>query len=216
MSVTVALLALPALAIGLGIGYVLQKKLSAAKIATAEAKAQGMINQAKSAAQELELQTKKKTVQMLDEARRDEVERRKELTAFQQRLEKRESLFDKQLLDLQEKTKHVDDKTKEVESEKVALDELKVSVRERLEKVAELSRDAAKEQLLSAVEEEAKDEILSRIRKIEREGTEEYERKGRNILSTVIARVASSHCAETTTTQVQLPSDDMKGRIIGK
>jgi ribonuclease Y len=216
MSVQLLLLALPALAIGLGVGYFVQKKITADKIASAEAKAVATVNDAKAKAQEIELQAKKKSVQMLDEAKRDEAERRKELNAFQQRLEKRESLFDKQLLELQEKTAKTDALAKDVEAAKADIDRLKAEMREKLEKVAELPREAAKEQLLKAVEEEAQDEILSRIRKIERAGTDEYETKARNILSTVISRVASSHCAETTTTQVQLPSDDMKGRIIGK
>ena len=216
MSVQLLLLALPALAVGLGAGYYIQKKVTADKIASAEAKAVTTVNDAKAKAQEIELQAKKKSVQILDEAKRDEAERRKELNANQQRLEKRESMFDKQLLELQEKNKRSDDRAKEIEAAKAEIESLKVAVREKLEKVAELPREAAKEQLFKAVEEEAQDEILSRIRKIERAGTDEYEIKARNILSTVISRVASSHCAETTTTQVQLPSDEMKGRIIGK
>ena len=216
MSVQLLLLALPALAVGLGAGYYIQKKVTADKIASAEAKAVATVNDAKAKAQEIELQAKKKSVQILDEAKRDEAERRKELNANQQRLEKRESMFDKQLLELQEKNKKSDDRAKEIEAAKAEIESLKVAVREKLEKVAELPREAAKEQLFKAVEEEAQDEILSRIRKIERAGTDEYEVKARNILSTVISRVASSHCAETTTTQVQLPSDEMKGRIIGK
>jgi ribonuclease Y len=216
MSVQLLLLALPALAVGLGAGYYIQKKITADKITSAEAKAVATVNAAKAQAQEIELQAKKKSVQMLDEAKRDEAERRKDLNANQQRLEKRESMFDKQLLELQEKNKKSDEVAKEVEAAKLAIDGLKIEMREKLEKVAELPREAAREQLFKAVEDEAQDEILSRIRKIERAGTDEYEIKARNILSTVISRVASSHCAETTTTQVQLPSDEMKGRIIGK
>ncbi len=216
MSATFFLFALLTLIVGLAAGYLIQTKLFAIKITSAEAKAAAMLAQAKAEAQDIELQAKKKAVQTLDEVKRDETERRKELSAFQQRLEKRESLFDKQLLDLQEKTRKVDDQSKGLEAAKADLERIKQSVHDRLEKVAELPREAAREQLLKAVEDEAQDEILSRIRKIERTGSEEYEVKARNILSTVISRVASSHCAETTTTQVQLPSDDMKGRIIGK
>ena len=216
MSVQLLSLALPALALGLGAGYYIQKKVTADKIASAEAKAVATVNEAKAKAVEIELQAKKKSVQILDEAKRDEAERRKDLNANQQRLEKRESMFDKQLLDLQEKNQKTDERAKSIEADKAEIEILKASVRERLEKIAELPREAAKEQLFKAIEDEAQDEILSRIRKIERAGTDEYEIKARNILSTVISRVASSHCAETTTTQVQLPSDDMKGRIIGK
>lgn len=216
MSAQLLLLGLPALGVGLGVGYFIQKQLSAAKIATADAKAEATVNEARAKAQEIELQAKKKSVEMLDEAKRDEAERRRELAGLQQRLEKRESLFDTQLLELQEKGRQTDARAKQAEAAHAEAEALKASVRERLEKVAELSREAAREQLLKAAEEEAQDEVLSRIRKIERAGSEDYEVKARNILSTVISRVASSHCAETTTTQVQLPSDDMKGRIIGK
>lgn len=216
MSVQFLLLALLALAVGLGAGYFIQKKVSAAKIASAEAKAEATVNDAKAKAQDIELQAKKKSVQMLDEAKLDEAERRKEINAIQQRLDKREAMFDQSLIDLQEKTKKSDERAKEIEAAKTDIENLKISIGERLQKVAELSREAAKEQLMKSIEADAHDEVMSRIHKIERAGSEEYEVKARNIISTVISRVASSHCAETTTTQVQLPNDEMKGRIIGK
>ncbi len=212
----VAVLLLAAAGAGTAIGYVIRKQLAASKLASAEAKVEQLINQAKTKAQEVELQAKQKAMKLLEEAKREEAERRREMNGFQARLEKRESLFDKQLLELQEKKARLDEKVKTVDEAKVEIEKLKTETVEKLQHVAGLSKDVAKEQLLSAVEEEARDEMMSRVRKIERIGEEEYEIKARNTLATVIARVASSHCAETTTTQVQLPNDEMKGRIIGK
>jgi ribonuclease Y len=216
MSLITIIVALAAAGAGVALGYVIRKQLAAAKVASAETKVEQIMTQAKTKAQEVMLEGKNKALKMLEDAKREENERRQEVTGMQSRLEKREALFDKQLLDLREKNDKVTDKAKEIEAKKAEIETLRGEMVEKLQTVAGLTRDAAKEQLLSAVELEAKDEMMSRVRKIERIGEEEYEVKARNVLALVIARVAASHCAETTTTQVHLPNDEMKGRIIGK
>ena len=216
MSIISIVVALVAAALGTGVGYVLRKQIAAAKLASAEAKVESLMNEAKLKAQAVELDAKQKAMKTLDEAKREESERRRDLSASQQRLEKREEQFEKQLAELRSKNDQINDKAKRVDDSKLEVEKLKAETVDKLQAVAGLSRDEAKTQLFAAVEAEAKDETMSRIRKIERVGDEEYEIKARNMLSVVISRVAASHCAETTTTQVQLPSDDMKGRIIGK
>lgn len=213
---TAVIVGVVALALGGGAGYVIRKQVAAAQVASAEAKVTSLLNDAKSKAQAVELEAKQRAIKTLEEAKRDESERRKELSGMQARLEKREALFDKQLLELREKNDRLNDKAKAIEAAKVEVEGIKAQAVDRLQKVAELTKEEAKEQLLQAVEADAKDEVTSRIHKIERLGDEEYEVKARNVLSTVISRIAASHCAETTTTQVQLPNDEMKGRIIGK
>jgi ribonuclease Y len=205
-----------ALAAGIGAGYVIRKQVAAAKVASAEARVGSIINDAKSKAQATELEAKQKAIKILDEAKHEEIERRKELSSTQARLEKRETLFDKQLLELKEKNDRLNDKSKAIDTTKEEIEKIKVEAVDRLQKVAELTKDEAKDQLLKAVEADAQDEAMARIHKVERLGDEEYEVKARNVLATVISRIAASHCAETTTTQVQLPNDEMKGRIIGK
>ncbi len=214
--IIVVAVGLAAAAIGVGIGYVVRKQMAAAKLASAEAKVDALVKQATAKAQEIELQAKQKAIKTLDEVKHEETERRRELSSMQKRLEQRESLFDKQILELKDKDAKVVQKATEIDVKKAELEKIGLEMVEKLQNVAGLTREAAKEQLFTAVEADAKDEVMSRIRKIERVGEEEYEIKARNVLAVVIARVASSHCAETTTTQVHLPSDEMKGRIIGK
>ena len=210
------MLILAALGFGTTVGYFIRKQLAAAKIASAEVKAEQLIQRSQSKAQEIQIHAKNKSAQILDEAKRDEAERRQDIKQYQARLEKRESLFDKQLIELQEKKEKLVEKAGQIEAAKEKIEQLKTEAVGKLEAVSGLSKEDAKEELLSQVEEDARDAMMSRIRKIERLGEEEYEVKARNMLSTVISRVAASHCAETTTTKVHLPNDEMKGRIIGK
>ena len=86
----------------------------------------------------------------------------------------------------------------------------------KLQKIAELSPDDAKRVLMDNVELKMKDELLARLRKLQATGDEEMEKEARKLLSTAMQRIASSHASETSTTVVDLPSEDMKGRIIGK
>ena len=144
------------------------------------------------------------------------MERRRELHHLQKRLEKREGLFDQKLLDLENRQQKLYEKAGRIEGIKKEIEKIKVAQMDKLEKVASLSKEQAKDVLLEMTEKEIKDDLLNRIRKLEKESSETLERKAKDLLSTAIQRVASSHAAETTTTTVSLPSDEMKGRIIGR
>ncbi|MEK7583921.1 MAG: ribonuclease Y, partial [Patescibacteria group bacterium] len=86
----------------------------------------------------------------------------------------------------------------------------------KLESLAQLTKDEAKESLLKSVEDTMQDELLVRIRKLENQSSDELDKRAKNMLAQVIQRIASSHTAETTTTLVSIPNDEMKGRIIGR
>ena len=98
-----------ALVVGAGAGYVVRKQIAQGKVASAEARVGSIINDAKSKAQATEIEAKQKAIKIHEEAKHEEIERRKELSGMQARLEKRETLFDKQLLDLKEKFGITDD-----------------------------------------------------------------------------------------------------------
>lgn len=202
--------------VGSAIGYWYRKQVAAKTTGSAEAKAEQIIQEAKSKTQELLLQAKDKSIKFLEEAKREEAERRQDLVQTQRRLEKRESMFDEKLLDLENKQVKLQNKAKEIEKIKEDIGALKQTQVVQLEKVAGMDKAAAVVLLEQRVEEESKDALLSRLRKLQEQGAEELDRKAKELMTVIIQRCSTSHAAETTTTNVQLTSDEMKGRIIGK
>jgi len=205
-----------AVIVGFVIGYFVRKFLAKREIEGAEAKAENLINEAKNKQKEILLQAKDKALKIIDDAKREEQQRRGELIHLQQRLEKRESIFDQKLLDLENKQQRLLERAKEVEEIKEKVTKIKEEQMQKLEKIAKLTKDEAKEILLENTERIIKDDILARIRKLQAEGQEELEQKAKDILSLVIQRCSISHAQEITTTTVDLPNDEMKGRIIGR
>lgn len=202
--------------IGMVIGYFGRKQMASRETDSAEAKAEGIINDAKAKHKEIILQAKDKTIKIIDNAKKEEEERRAEISALQKRLENRETRFDQKLLELENQQQRLRSKAGQIEQIKQEIQQIKKDQVDKLEKIAELSREEAKQILLNNIEMETKDNLVQRIKKLEEENQKELENKARTLLSTVIQRYASSHVAETTTTTVSLPNDEMKGRIIGR
>lgn len=202
--------------IGGATGYWYRKQVAAKTTGSAEAKAEQIIQEAKGKTQELLLQAKDKSIKFLEEAKREEAERRQDLVQTQRRIEKRESMFDEKLLDLENKQVKLQNKAKEIEKIKEEIGAIKSEQLVQLEKMSGLDKAAAMALLEQRVEEESKDALLSRIRKLQEQGADELDRKAKELMTVIIQRCSTSHAAETTTTNVQLTSDEMKGRIIGK
>jgi ribonuclease Y len=227
MSLMQMLFLLAALGAGVGVGYVLRKTLAARSTASAEAKSEQMLAEAKAKQhealqetknrqQELMLEAKDKALKIVEEAKREEQQLRKDFQEKERRIEKREAMFDQKILEVEEKKTKYDAQVAELEAQKEQIRNIREEQTVKLQEVAGLNREAALERLLANVEMEQKEALLSRIRKMEQVTEEEVEHKSRNILSMAVTRYASSVAVDTTTTQVELPSDDMKGRIIGK
>ncbi|MBI4142516.1 ribonuclease Y, partial [Candidatus Uhrbacteria bacterium] len=197
-------------------GYLYRHTVAAKRTSAAERKAEEILADARRREHEFLLKAKEKGLKIVEDAKREESERRREVTAMQQRVEKRESLFDQKLLDLQERQTKVEDAKQKLEETKQKLEETHQAQAQKLVEIAGLTREQAEERLLARVAEDTQDALTSRLRKLETEASEEIERRARVLLSSTIQRVASSHSIETTTTTVTLPADDMKGRIIGK
>jgi len=204
------------LPVGIAIGYYLRKSLAKKITGSVEEKAEKLLAETKAKQRELLLQARDKAIKIIDDAKREEEERRKELLSAQKRLEKRESLFDQKLLDLQEKQQKLFDRAGQIEKVKVEIQKIKEEQLAKLERVANLSRDDAKKLLLDTAERTIQEELVNRINKLERESSEALDAKARDLISLAIERCASSHATEITTTTVSLPSDEMKGRIIGR
>jgi len=198
------------------IGYYFRKLFAARQVDSAERKAEELLNEAKNKQKELLLDAKDKAIKIIDQAKQEEESRRKEINYLQQRVEKREAVFDKKLLELESKQQELAQKAEKVEKYKEEIIKIKEAQFEKLEKIAQLTQEEAKAVLLENIEVRMKDELVTRVKKLEQESTEVLENRAKELLSSVIQRCAASHAAETTTTVVNLPTDEMKGRIIGR
>ena len=202
--------------VGIAIGYYLRKGLAKKLTGSIEEKAEKLLAETKNKQRELLLQAKDKAIQIIDEAKKEEDGRRQDLLSAQKRLEKRESLFDQKLLELQEKQQKLYDKANQVEKVKAEIQKIKEDHLAKLEEISGLTKEEAKKFLLDRTEKIIKEELVIRIGKLERESSDVLDVKAKELLSLAIERCASSHATEITTTTITIPSDEMKGRIIGR
>lgn len=202
--------------LGLALGYLIRKQIGAGQMNSAEGRAGKIIAEAKAKESEVILQAKTKSLQIIDEGKKEADMRRKEVAHIQERLERREGLFDQKLLDLQEKQQKLQERATQLDAIKTEIQRVKEEQLAKLERIAALTKDDARRVLLENVERETKEDILTRIKKVERESLEDVQVKARSVIADAMQRCAMSVVSESTTTTVPLPSDDMKGRIIGK
>jgi len=201
---------------GIALGYYIRKQRASAKIKSAEEKAERLLNQVKTEQSELQLKAQEKALKIIEEAKAEEIKRRKEINDLQKRLEQRETAFSQKLLELQDKQQKLYDKVTKVEEAKEKIKQIKDEQLAKLEKIAKLTKDEAKEVLLKNVEAQAQEELMSRIRKLENESTEALEEKSKDMMASTMQRLVSNYTPEITTTTVDLPSDELKGRVIGR
>lgn len=203
-------------AVGFFVGYWLRNKRAGNKIKTAEGKAEKILSEAKAKQAEILLHAEEKALSTIKEAKGEEEKRRQDINNLQSRLEKRETAFSQKLLELQEKQQQLYDKVNKVEEVKEKIRQIKEEQFAKLEKIAKMSKEEAREILMKNVEEQSKEDLMVRIRKFENESAETLEVKGRDMIAQAVQRLASPCAVEITTTMVNLPSDEMKGRIIGR
>lgn len=200
------------------------RMLDRVKIAEVKRKAEIIIEDAEREAQarikEGEALAAQQSVEMQKELERnfkhETREKRQELQKMEKRLIGRESKIDQKLDSLDKKEKDLEAKQLDVEAAYQRCNELEDSIKHELEKISQMSSDEAKSLLLKSVEKELEYEISHRIRRHEEEVKEASEKKAREIISLAIQRYAADQVVESTVSVVSLPSDDMKGRIIGR
>ena len=203
-------------AVGITAGYFIRRFLARKTVQSAEIKAEKLITEAKTKQQETLLEAKEKAIKIIDEAKREENSRRQEIQETQKRLEKREALFDQKLLDLEDKKNKLEEKTKQIEETKKKILELREQETVKLQEIAGLNKEQAQEKLFQKLEENNQEALMNRLRKLEQITEEELEAESRKLISLAITRFAMPQAVETTTVAIELPSDEMKGRIIGK
>ena len=201
---------------GFFVGYWLRKKIALSQVAGAEAKAEKILADTRAKQKELLLEAHDKALKIIDQAKKEDEKRRQEISNLQARLEKRETVFSQKLLELQEKQQQLYDKVNKVEEVKEKINKIKEEQLAKLEKIAAMTKEEAKEVLFKNVQNEIKDNLMARIKKMEKEASETMADKARDLIASAMQRLVSSYATEITTTTVDLPNDEMKGRIIGR
>ncbi len=206
--------------IGSFVGFLIRKKISEAKIGSAEQQAQKIISEGEKAAESLKkealLEAKEKILKDKNEADREIKERRNEVTRLERRALQREETLDKKIESYEHKEEALNKKIKEQTELVEQTEAIKQQQIQKLEVVSGLTKEEAKAELVSLIEDEVKHEAAMKIIEIESQLKEEADQKAKNIISLAIQRCASDHVSEATVSVVALPNDDMKGRIIGR
>ncbi len=201
---------------GFFIGYQVRKQNVSTKLKEAEETAEKKITEVKNKQAEILLKAQEKAISIVDDAKNEEKKQRQEISGLRSRLETRETSFSQKLLDLQDKQQKLYDKISKVEEVKEKIYKIKQDQIDKLEKIAEMDKDKAKKVLLKNVESQMEETLVSRIRKMDTESNEVLENKAKDIMASTMQRLVSKYTTEITTTSVTLPSDEMKGRIIGR
>ena len=210
------LAAVSALLPGIIIGYLIRQLISSKKISSAESKAEDILNESKSKSQDILLEAKDKAIAILEDAKREEKERNVQLSRIENLLTKKESELELRAKELVDEKQSLKAKTAEINDEKTELERIQAKQIVELEKISGMDRVQAKNEMLSKVEEEYKEDLYKQLKRLEQGNREELDKKARDILTTAIQRYAASNIADLTTTVVSLPSDEVKGKIIGK
>jgi ribonuclease Y len=175
-----------------------------------------MEEEAKTRAREIELRARDAALKHRDEAEEEISRRRNELSREEERIQNRREDLDQRLDKIEKRDQALNKRQSSMDKRANELEKMHTKIISELERVSSMTRDEAKDQLLEEVEREARADMLRIIRQIEEEAQFEGEKRARELIADAIQRVASDHVSEITVSVVPLPSDDMKGRIIGR
>ena len=216
----VVAIALATLLLGIVIGVLVRMKVSEAKIGSAEKEAEKILENAKKSVEnekrEMLLQAKEEIHKNRVELDREIKDRRNEMQRLEKRILQKEETLDKKSENLERKEEELNKKNKEVETLQNELNESQRKIILELEKVSGMTSEEAKNSLLRTIENEVKLEAAHMIKNIEAEAKEEAGKKAKEIIAGAIQKCAADQVAENTVSVVALPSDEMKGRIIGR
>jgi ribonuclease Y len=215
-----AIVGIVALAVGIGIGVIARQAIVASRTDSAEARAQKTVLDAEREAERL---TREALVQARDEigALRREAEeelraRREDTKRQEGRLAQREESLEAKLEEVNRRAEELDDRDRKLQMVRQQLEHAAEQHREKLETIAQMTTSEAKDALMAQVVDQAKRDAMSTVREIEQRAREQGEERARKIVTIAIQRVASEQTSESTVSVFSLPSDDMKGRIIGR
>ena len=195
-------------------------KVGEAKVGSAEEKAREIIDDALKTAEtkkrEALLEAKEENLKAKNDLEKETKERRAEIQRYEKRVLGKEETLDKKLDALEKRESKLNSREANFEKEKEKVAELRQSHLRELEKISGLTSEQAKEYLLKTVEEDVKHETAVLVKELERQAKDEANKKAKDYVVTAIQKCAADHVSETTISVVPLPSDEMKGRIIGR
>ena len=216
----IAVFIVVALAAGAAAGYLIRRYLVDTRLKGAQGEAQRVLRDAEREAEttvkEARLEAKEELHKVRSEVEADLRERRLELKTSEDRVTQREEQIERRAAELERRDEQVGEREAQAAALAERLKDAHAQQAAALERISGLTGAQAKEMLLKQTEDEARHDMAKLIRSIEEEAKHEADRRARNILSLSIQRTAANHVAETTVSVVPLPSDDMKGRIIGR
>ena len=205
---------------GFSSGVEHRKQIAEAQFGSAEEKAKAIVADAEKVAdakkRELLLEAKEENQRLRQELDREIKERRSELSRQENRLNQKEEALDRKTENLERKDQSLNSKLRSLEKKEAEIAEIKQKQTEELERISGMTRDEAKSILVHEIEMSARHDAAVMVKEIEQEAKETAEKKAKNIVAMSIQKVAADHVAETTVSVVNLPSDEMKGRIIGR
>jgi ribonuclease Y len=196
------------------------KKVSDSKIGSAKEQAGVIVDEARRTAEarakEMLLEAKEESIKIKHEAEKDAKEHRSELQRLEKRLLQKEETLDKKTEKAQEREEKFKQKGDELDLKHAEIEKIVEEQHKELERIAKMTAEEAKQSLIASIEQEAKFESAKLLRIIEQKTKSEADKKARDILASAVQRCAVDHIAESTVSVVSLPSDEMKGRIIGR
>ena len=214
------LCAVAGLVIGAVCGMAYRKKIAEAKVGGAEERAhkivEDAVKEAEAKKKELLLEAKEDSIRTKNELEKEVRERRNELQKNERRLFQKEETLDKKVEALEKKEEHMNKKLEELDRQKEEAKALRERQLQELERISGLTTEEAKNHILAMVENDVKHEATLLIKEAESKAKMEADKRSREIVANAIQRCAVDHVAETTVSVVQLPNDEMKGRIIGR
>jgi len=208
--------AIVGLAIGALAGYAARRSATRDREAEAEEAAAKLLAEAQAKEKEILLGAKEEAIQIRAQAEQEAKVRRDEILRLEQRVANREETLDRKLDALERRETALAQKEHEQEAIRSELEDLRKAKIAEVERVAQMTSEEARKLLLSELEVEAREEGNRLVRTIEAEFKEEADRRARSILATAMQRLIADVVTETTVSVVPIPSDDMKGRIIGR
>lgn len=210
------LISVIALVLGGVMGFFIKNYLIAREIDKKQNSANQLLNEAERKSTEVVKESQDRAIKIVEAAEKDALGRRTEITRFEERLQSRSDQLDRRAEKIEDREHTISQRQSALDKRANKVEEMVEEVTAELEKVSQMTQAEAKALLLEEVEQEARNDMARIVREIEAEAQEQGERKARKLIADAIQRVASDHVEEVTSSTVPLPSDDMKGRIIGR
>lgn len=214
--IVVAGVAVVAVTVGVITGFLARNVVATSSVKHAEQYSQRIIAEARAKQKEIVLEGKDEVLRLRRAAEDDAREQRATIQRTERRILDREEALDRKVALLEEREAALGLRQAELDIERNNVHELHSRQRLELERISGLTSTEARQALIGQIVDEAQAEAAHRVREIERRATEEGESRARQVLTTVMQRIAADHTSEATITVVSLPNDEMKGRIIGR